>query len=50
MSLEDIMTVGSEAVGLFIEQCGEMAEENWCPAQVDMLERLFGSVISFISI
>lgn len=35
----------ASAVGLFIAQCGEMAEKNWCPAQVDMLERLFGAVL-----
>lgn len=29
----------------FIVQCGTMAEENWCPSQVDMLERLFGAVL-----
>lgn len=34
-----------EAVGKFIAQCGEMAEANWCPSQVDMLERLFGAVL-----
>lgn len=34
-----------DAVGLFIKQCGEMAEANWCPEQVDMLERLFDKVL-----
>lgn len=34
------------AVGLFIVQCGEMAEKNWCTSQVDMLHRLFGAVLS----
>ena len=29
----------------FIGQCGEMAEKNWCPAQVEMLTRLFGAVL-----
>ena len=29
----------------FICDCGNMAEENWCPSQVDMLERLFGAVL-----
>ena len=29
----------------FIGQCVSMAEENWCPSQVDMLERLFGAVL-----
>lgn len=34
-----------DAVGLFIKQCGEMAEANWCPEHVDMLERLFDKVL-----
>lgn len=34
-----------ELLGTFIVQCGTMAEENWCPSQVDMLERLFGAVL-----
>lgn len=36
----------ASAVALFIAQCGEMAEKNWCPSQVDMLKRLFGAVLS----
>lgn len=36
----------ASAVALFIAQCGEMAEKNWCPPQVDMLKRLFGAVLS----
>ena len=35
----------ASAVGLFIAQCGEMAEANWCPSQVEMLKRLFGAVL-----
>jgi len=35
----------ASAVGLFIAQCGEMAEKNWCPSQVEMLKRLFGAVL-----
>jgi len=35
----------ASAVVLFIAQCGEMAEQNWCPAQVEMLQRLFGAVL-----
>lgn len=35
----------ASAVGLFIAQCGEMAEQNWMPSQVAMLKRLFGAVI-----
>lgn len=42
ISKEDAMNIGAKAVGLFIVQCGEMAEKNWLPSQVDMLERLFG--------
>lgn len=33
----------------FIGQCGGMAEENWCPSQVDMLKRLFGAVLEGVS-
>lgn len=29
----------------FVQQCGEMAEKNWLPSQVEMLERLFGAVL-----
>lgn len=35
----------ASAVGYFIKQCGEMAEANWCPEHVDMLERLFDKVL-----
>lgn len=45
---ELIETVHEEAVGAvghFIKQCGEMAEANWCPEHVDMLERLFDKVL-----
>ena len=35
----------AEKVQLFIEECGTMAEKNWCPAQVEMLHRLFLAVI-----
>lgn len=35
----------ADAVGYFIKQCGEMAEANWCPEHVDMLERLFDKVL-----
>ena len=34
-----------DAVGIFIKQCGEMAQANWCPEHVDMLERLFDKVL-----
>lgn len=34
-----------DAVSEFIKQCGEVAEANWCPAHVDMLERLFNAVL-----
>ena len=36
----------ASAVGLFVAQCGEMAEKNWCNSQVVMLQRLFGAVLS----
>ena len=36
----------ASAVCLFIAQCGEMAEQNWTPAQVQMLKWLMGAVIS----
>ena len=36
----------ASAVGLFVAQCGEMAEKNWCNSQVVMLHRLFGAVLS----
>ena len=35
-----------DAVQEFIRQCGEMAEANWCPSQVEMLERLFKKVLA----
>ena len=34
-----------DAVGQFIIECGEMAEENWCDSQIEMLRRLFGAVL-----
>lgn len=34
-----------DLLATFIVQCGKMAEENWCPSQIDMLERLFGAVL-----
>lgn len=34
-----------DAVSLFIKQCGEMAEANWCPSHVEMLNSLFNAVI-----
>ena len=34
-----------DAVGIFIKQCGEMAQANCCPEHVDMLERLFDKVL-----
>ena len=43
--LETAKEQAVDAVGLFIKQCGEMAEANWCPEQVDMLERLFDKVL-----
>lgn len=43
--LETAKEMATNAVGLFIKQCGEMAEANWCPEQVNMLERLFDKVL-----
>lgn len=34
------------AIYEFIGQCGKMAEANWCPSQVTMLERLFNRVLA----
>lgn len=42
---EEVMKIANVAVGMFISQCGEMAEQNWCTSQVEMLERLFGAVL-----
>lgn len=28
----------------FMKDCRKMAEENWCPSQVEMLDRLFKAV------
>ena len=45
---ELIETVNEQAVdylGLFIKQCCEMAEANWCPEHIEMLERLFHKVL-----
>lgn len=35
-----------EGVTDFVKKCAEMAADNWCPAQVEMLERLFDSVLT----
>lgn len=43
--LETVHEEAADAVGQFIKQCGEMAEANWCPEHVDMLERLFNKVL-----
>lgn len=43
--LETVHEEGADAVGQFIKQCGEMAEANWCPEHVEMLERLFDKVL-----
>ncbi len=43
--LETAKEQAVDAVGFFIKQCGEMAEANWCPEHVDMLERLFDKVL-----
>ena len=43
--LETVHEEAADAVGQFIKQCGEMAEANWCPDHVAMLERLFDKVL-----
>ena len=43
--LEEEVELALAVLSNFIEQCGEMAEKNWCPEQVEMLTRLFGAVI-----
>lgn len=43
--LETVHEEAADAVGQFIKQCGEMAEANWCPEHVDMLEHLFDKVL-----
>lgn len=42
---ENLSEFIASSIGVFIDQCGKMAEENWCPSQVDMLKRLFGAVL-----
>ena len=44
--LELCAQAATDAVNLFIKQCGEMAEANWCPSQVEMLQRLFNAVLN----
>lgn len=39
----------AQKLEFFVEECKKMAEENWCPAQVDMLKRLFGAVIEGVA-
>ena len=36
----------TSAVMFFIEQCKQMAEENWCSSMVFDLGRLFGAVVN----
>jgi len=44
--LELCANASVDAVSLFIKQCGEMAEANWCPSQVQMIQRLFNAVLN----
>lgn len=46
MNENNLINKMSGLVGEFINQCGAMAEENWLPSQVEMLERLFGAVLN----
>lgn len=34
-----------DVVSFFIKECEDMAEANWCPSQVQMLQRLFNAVL-----
>lgn len=34
-----------DILGKFINKCGKMAEANWCPDHVEMLDRLFHKVL-----
>lgn len=43
--LETAKEQAGDVLGQFINQCGEMAEANWCPDHVAMLERLFDKVL-----
>lgn len=43
--LEDCSEFATNAVEEFINQCGEMAEANWCSGQVEMLIKLFNAVL-----
>lgn len=43
--LENYSEFATNAIGEFINQCGEMAEANWCSSQTEMLQRLFNAVL-----
>lgn len=45
---EEYMGICSQAVGMFVAQCFEVAEKNWTPNQKDQLGWLFGSVLDGI--
>ena len=45
--LINIMTQANvEGVTNFVNNCANMAANNWCPAHVEMLERLFYAVLT----
>lgn len=41
---QELNKAADTAVNIFIHDCLNMAKENWCNRQVDMLETLFESV------
>ena len=43
--LETAKEQAGDVLGQFINECGKMAEANWCPDHVAMLERLFDKVL-----
>lgn len=40
-----IKTIASNSLYEFLIQCDQMAKANWCPSQVEMLERLHNAVL-----
>jgi len=44
MDKEYCQRYAATALQLFDTHCMQMAEQNWCPAQVKMLRRLFDAV------
>lgn len=42
--IETMTEIGILMLHDFMVDCRKMAQENWCPSQVDMLDRLFKAV------